>query len=41
MKTKLVPELSERWTGIIVFAGRVMVGLRLWIAGSFHIVMVP
>ena len=41
VKTKVVPELSERWTGIMSLSGRVVVGLRAWIAASFHFVIVP
>ena len=37
----VVPELSDRWTVVIAWFGRVKLGLIAVIAGSFQLVMVP
>ena len=37
----VVPELSERCTVVIAWFGSVVPGLRVVIAGSFQLVMVP
>src|ERR1700756_4011838 len=41
VQTNVVPELSDLWTTVILFEGRVRPGLRAWIAGSFHLNMFP
>jgi len=37
----VVPEPSERWTVVMAWFGRVVLGFRAVIAGSFQFVMVP
>src|SRR3954452_12332851 len=41
VKFLLVPESSERWTGTMRSAGRLVPGLSALIAGSFQSVMLP
>ena len=39
MKFCVVPDLSERFTGVMARSGRVAPGLSAAIAGSFHLVI--
>ena len=41
MKLLVVPESSERCTGVIVVLGSLAPGLSAAIAGSFHFVILP
>ena len=41
MKLYVVPELSERWTGVIFELGSVHFGLIFVIAASFQVVISP
>ena len=41
MKFCVVPDLSERLTGVIARSGSVTPGLSAAIAGSFHLVILP
>src|SRR3954453_8650162 len=41
VKFFVVPDLSPRWTGVIVVPGSCASGLSAAIAGSFHVVMAP
>ncbi len=41
MKLPVVPDLSERTTGVIAVAGSVASGFWSAIAGSFHVVISP
>src|SRR5690349_16925911 len=41
VKTKVVPDESERCTVMMGWLGKVRPELRPWIAGSLHIVMLP
>ena len=41
MKFAVVPDLSERWTGVIARSGSVTPSLVAAIAGSFQLVIVP
>ena len=41
MKFSLVPDSSERWTGVMVSSGSVASGLSATMASSFYLVMVP
>ena len=39
VKLEVVPEASERWTGAILVDGRLTMGLRALMAGSFQVLM--
>src|SRR5580658_1134926 len=41
VKLRVVPEPSERWTGVIFKLGKVTPGLSLTRAGSFQLVILP
>ena len=41
MKFSVVPDSSERWTGLMVALGRSASGLSAAIAGSSHLVILP
>ncbi len=41
MKFSVVPDSSERWTGVIARSGSVVPGLSAAISGASHRVMVP
>ena len=41
MKLAVVPDSSERWTGVIFVLGRFTPGLSALMAGSFQVVISP
>ena len=41
MKFAVVPDSSERWTGVMSVSGRSAPGLSAAMAGSFHFVISP
>ena len=41
MKFSVVPDSSERWTGVMAWSGSVLPGLSAAISGAFQLVILP